>query len=102
MTGPIGVRPADLHAHGGHVQAVADGVEEALAAGRAVRAGSGAYGQLCLMVPVLLGALQDVLIDGIADAATAVRDTGDRVRAAADGYERADEENASRLRRTGS
>lgn len=100
MTGPVEVTPADLYAHGGHVHAVADGVDEALAAGRSVRSAPGAYGQLCLIVPIMLGALQDVLLDGIADSAGALHGTGDLVRAAAAEYERVDEDNAAGIART--
>ncbi len=100
MTGPFELRPADLHAHAGHVREVADDVDLASAAGRAVRAAPGAYGQLCAIVPVMLGALQDVLVDEIADSAEDLRRTAGLVRAAADGYERTDEANAGAISRT--
>lgn len=92
------VQPTDLYAHGSRVLAVADAVDEALSAGQAVRAGAGAYGQLCTLVPVLLGALQDALADGIADSARSLRDTGDALRAVAAGYELTDEDVSRSLR----
>jgi hypothetical protein len=85
---------ADLVAHAGHVEAVGDRVIAAKQAGDAVRAGSGAYGQLCVMVPVMLGILQDVLISGISTAADSLHDTGGRLRAAAQAYEAADQRSA--------
>ncbi|WP_306215788.1 type VII secretion target [Actinoplanes sp. RD1] len=86
MTDRFEVRPADLLAHAGHIGTVAAGVEQAQAAGGAVRAGSGAYGQLCAMVPAMLNVLQGELIDGIADSAASLRDMGDQVRLAARQY----------------
>jgi hypothetical protein len=97
----FGVAPADLLAHGNHVHAVADGVEQALAAGRSVRAGGEAYGQLCSMVPVWLGVLQDALLDGVADSLASIRDTGDQVRAAAGTYDSTDRDAAAGVTRSG-
>jgi hypothetical protein len=94
MSDRIGVRPADLVAHAGHVEAVGDRVATAKQAGAAVRAGSDAYGKLCVMVPVMLGALQDILVDGIGAAADALHDTGGRLRTAAQSYEATDRQRA--------
>jgi hypothetical protein len=52
------------------------------------------------MVPVMLGALQDVLVDGIATAAESVQDTGARLRATAADYDAADRRGAAALRGT--
>ena len=94
MSDQIGVRPADLTAHAGHIEAIADRMATARQAGDAVRAGAGAYGQLCVMVPVLLGALQDVLVGAISAAADSLHDTGGRLRTAADAYETTDRRRA--------
>ncbi|GAA3338285.1 hypothetical protein GCM10020358_46630 [Amorphoplanes nipponensis] len=91
MTGEFGVRPQDLTAHAGHVEAIADQVTTAAEAGAAVRPGPDAYGKLCVMVPVMLGALQDVVVDGIREAAAALDDTGARLRTTAAEYEATDE-----------
>lgn len=95
VTEQFGVRPADLVAHAGHVEAVGDRVANAGSAGAAVRAGAGAYGQLCSMVPVLLNGLHDVLIDGIGVAAQSLRDTGGRLRTVAGEYEGVDDRRAT-------
>ena len=94
MSDRFGVRPADLVAHAGHVEAVGDRVGTAAQAGGAIRAGADAYGKLCVMVPVMLGALQDVLVDGIGAASDGLRDTGGRLRTAAQSYEATDQRRA--------
>lgn len=94
MSDRIGVRPADLTAHAGHIEAIGDRVATARQAGDAVRAGAGAYGQLCVMVPVMLGVLQDVLVEAIGAAAASLDDTGVRLRSAAQAYEATDRRRA--------
>jgi hypothetical protein len=42
-------------------------------------------------VPVLLGGLQDMVVDGIDAAAHSLHDTGGRLRTAAEGYRTADD-----------
>jgi len=87
----VEVRPQDLVTHAGHVEAVADQVTTAAQAGAAVRPGTDAYGKLCVMVPLMLGALQDVLVDGIRSAAGSLDDTGARLRTTAESYRATDE-----------
>jgi len=89
------VRHAELATHAGHVEAVAGKVTTAASAGSAVRAGGDAYGKLCVMVPVMLNALQDVLIDGINAAAESLHDTGARLRTTATEYENTDQQSAT-------
>lgn len=91
MTGEFGVRPRDLTAHAGHVEAVGDQVTTAAEAGAAVRPGPDAYGRLCAMVPVMLGALQDVVVAGIRAEAGALDDTGARLRTTAESYTATDQ-----------
>jgi hypothetical protein len=100
MAEHLRVRPADLVSHAGRVEAVGDRVATAAQAGAATRPGGDAYGKLCVMVPVMLGALQDVLVDGIATAAESVQDTGARLRATAADYDAADRRGAAALRGT--
>ncbi|GAA1817475.1 ESX-1 secretion-associated protein [Planosporangium flavigriseum] len=92
----IDVSPSDLVAHAGHVEGIADQIATAKQAGDAVRMGAGAYGKLCTIVPVLINGLQGVLVDGIDTAAHSLRDTGQRLRIAADGYRSADENSRAR------
>ena len=99
MTDHFGVRREDLVAHAGHLSAIGDQVSAAAQAGAATRAGADAYGKLCVMVPVMLNGLQDVLVDGIKAAAESLQDTGDRLRTTAQDYAAADERSASKLGR---
>jgi hypothetical protein len=94
-TDRFGVRHAELITHAGQIEEVGGKVATAAAAGSAVRAGGDAYGKLCAMVPVVLNALQDVLIDGINAAAESLRDTGGRLRATATDYEAIDQRRAT-------
>jgi hypothetical protein len=98
MTDRIEVRRADLVAHAGHVEAIADHVATAGRAAATTRAGAEAYGKLCAVVPTMLNALQDVLLDGIASAAESLHDTGDRLRTTAQDYHAADERRGSAFR----
>lgn len=86
----VEVFPADLVAHAGQLDRIADAVTLARQAGETTRLGADAYGQLCTMVPVLLGQLQRVLLDGVGAAAGSVGDTADRLRTAADRYRASD------------
>jgi Excreted virulence factor EspC, type VII ESX diderm len=97
MTDRFGVRHRELITHAGHVERIGDRVGAAQQAGAAVRAGGHAYGTLCVLVPVALGALQEVLVDGIASAAQALHDTGARLRATAEEYDAADQRRAAVL-----
>lgn len=83
--------PEDLLSHAGRVDGIADQIGTAEQASRTARTGTDAYGKLCVMVPVLLGALDDMVTDGIAAAQTSVRDTANRLRVTAGTYRTADE-----------
>lgn len=97
MTDGLAVTPADLVAHAGQLERIADTLTTARQAGQATRLDSGAYGHLCGMLPVLLGGLQQLVIDGIDTAAHSVRDTAGRVRTAANGYDEADRRSETAL-----
>jgi hypothetical protein len=98
MADALEVRPQALLAHAVHVESTGDRVAAAADAGATVVAGSDAYGKLCAMVPVLLGALQNVLVDGVAAAAESLGDTGSRLRETARSYEETDDRQAAALR----
>jgi hypothetical protein len=91
----IQVTPGDLAAHAARIEGVADRVSTAQQAGAAVGMGADAYGELCTVVPALLGALQDRIVDGIAAAAGSLHDTGRRLRTAAGGYQATDQHAAA-------
>jgi hypothetical protein len=91
VTDRFGVSPADLIAHARHVESIEDQVRAAGLAGAAVRAGGDAYGQLCAMVPAMLGALQDVVVEAIGSAANGLSDSGTALRSAAREYAETDD-----------
>src|SRR4051794_26213994 len=97
----LGVRQAELVTHASSVEAVADQVATAAGAGRAVRAGTGAYGELCGMLPVLLNVLQDILVDGLDGCADSLHEGGVDLRATAAGYEASDESSANAFKGIG-
>ena len=101
MPDHIGVRHAELVTHAGHVEAIGDRVGAAASAGSTIRAGAGAYGKLCVLVPVMLNALQDVLVDGVRAAADSLHDTGARLRVSAKEYEATDRRRADVFRGIG-
>jgi hypothetical protein len=98
MPDELGVRHAALISHAGHVEGVGDRVGTAAQAGAAVRAGNAAYGKLCVVVPVMLNALQDILVGGITAAAESLHDTGGRLRTTAAEYESTDRRRADSLK----
>ncbi|MBM0275679.1 type VII secretion target [Micromonospora tarensis] len=86
----IQVDPDDLTAHAARLDRRADSLDTAQQAGQHVRLGGDAYGQLCALMPVLLGGLQQTLVDGIGAAAGSVRDTAGRLRTSAERYRHSD------------
>ncbi|GIF26692.1 acetylglutamate kinase [Actinoplanes tereljensis] len=100
MSGEVQVNSAELVTHAGRLDGIGDGLTTAKQAGEAVRTDSGAYGQLCQIVPALLNILQSQVIDGIGTAATSVHDTATEVRAVAADYDTSDGNAADRLRNT--
>ncbi|MEU4243590.1 type VII secretion target [Actinoplanes sp. NPDC026619] len=101
MTDQFSVITQDLAAHSRTVATIGDGVKEAGDAGGTVRAGGDAYGQICSFLPPLLGVLQDVLIQGIADSAADLQDTAGKLRATVDEYESVDANSADAITRSG-
>jgi hypothetical protein len=87
----LGVSAAELDTHARHVEAIQDEVSLAGQAGVAVRAGPDSYGRLCVVVPVMLGALQDVLVEAVGRAADGLRESADDLRLVAEHYSDSDE-----------
>lgn len=84
------VTPADLTTHAARVDAIAERVSTAAQAGDTVRLDAQAYGQLCIIVPVLLSVLQHVVDDAITTAAQSLHDTSTRLHGVAQAYQSAD------------
>ncbi|MET0423457.1 MAG: type VII secretion target [Actinoplanes sp.] len=90
----VAVPPQDLMAHAAHVESISDNVATAAGTGPV---GNDAYGKLCVMVPAMLNALQDVLTAGLRTTADSLADTGARLRTTANDYETTDRSEASRF-----
>ena len=97
----LSVTPADLLSHASRVDAAAAAVGQARQAAATTTPGPDAYGKLCVIVPILLGQLQDLVVDGIAAAEQSMHDTAGRLRDAAAGYTDTDERAATAVRRSG-
>jgi Excreted virulence factor EspC, type VII ESX diderm len=97
----VSVVPADLVRHAGRLDAAADALATGEAAGDAVRLGTEAYGRLCAMVPALVDGLQQMVVDALAAGSDSLRDTADRLRAAAAGYQQSDERSGRAVAATG-
>ena len=85
------VAPETLTTHAGRVQQIADSVSTAKGAGNTVQLGYGAYGQMCTIVPVIIGFLQSVILAGFEDAVQSLKHTGEQLKATAAEYRQADE-----------
>lgn len=101
MTQPVQVTPDELRRHAGHLDAIAEELGTARQAGDATRPSTDAYGQLCTMVPVMLGRLQAPLVEAIGAAAQSVRDTADALIGTASDYEITDQNTAESLHDSG-
>jgi hypothetical protein len=99
VTDEFRVRPTDLVRHADHLGAIAERITTAKQAGEAVQAGSSAYSQLCVMVPIMLNGLQQVLVDAIGTAAESIHDTTTRLHAAAEHYDHTDATSAEAIGR---
>jgi len=101
MSGPaFQVDSASLGAHASTVDHISDGLTAAAEAGQAVQTDTGAYGQLCQLVPAVLNQLQQAMVDGMVTAAASAHETTDALRSVAAAYDSADNASADRLRNT--
>jgi hypothetical protein len=84
----FGVQADALLGHAGAVDAVADKLRTARAAGAQIRIGRGAYGKLppCQMIAALIDPIQGYGVDALAAAADGLATTADALRAAAARY----------------
>jgi hypothetical protein len=88
----IHVAPSNLVGHATGIEGAAGDIATARQAGDEVRLDAQAYGKLCTIVPVLLGGLQDLMLDGMDAAIGSLHDTGGRLRTAAQAYRSTDQD----------
>ncbi|MEV4642161.1 type VII secretion target [Actinoplanes sp. NPDC049548] len=96
--GEFQVDAAALVTHAREVDGIGDGLATAAEAAETVRTDTGAYGQVCQLVPVMLNGLQQFMVDGILTAAASAHDTADALRSVAADYDEADRSAAERLK----
>lgn len=93
--GRLTVTPAALVVHAGDLDRIADGVAQARQAAETCQPSADSYGQLCVMVPMLLGGLHDLMVDGLATGEASIRESAGRLRDASDRYDSTDAANAA-------
>jgi hypothetical protein len=93
------VNVEQLSAHGNSLEQIASHVTSAKNAGDSVRLGPNAYGEFCTLVPMIIGALQGVVTEGLSDAVQSLHDARDQIRATGKMYEEAEEEQRQRFER---
>jgi hypothetical protein len=92
----VAVDPASLIMHAGHLDGIAWNIDTATGAAKHVRMDAGAYGQVCAFVPVVLNNLSTPLATSLGTITTSLRDTANRLRAAASEYAAADDRGTQR------
>jgi Excreted virulence factor EspC, type VII ESX diderm len=86
----VSVISQTLTRHATGIDSVAAQVAQAKQAGDTVRLDGQAYGKLCWAVPLMINSLQDIVLDALGAADASLRETAQRLRAAADRYDQAD------------
>jgi hypothetical protein len=84
------VTPAQLVTHADLLFHLSSDVATARSAGEQVRIHAGAYGKICVAIPIAMNMLQDKVIDAINTAAHGLYDGGVRLHQAAGNYQTSD------------
>ena len=87
---PLTVTPAQLVTHADLLFHLSSDVATARSTGQQVRMDAGAYGKICVAIPIAMNALQDKVIDAIDTAAHGLYDGGLKLRRAAGNYQTSD------------
>ena len=87
---PLTVTPAQLVTHADLLFHLSSDVATARSAGQQVRMDAGAFGKICVAIPIAMSALQDKVIDAIDTAAHGLYDGGVKLRQAAGNYQTSD------------
>ncbi|ANZ34730.1 hypothetical protein BBK82_00185 [Lentzea guizhouensis] len=94
MTG-FGLVPEELRAHAARLDGIRDRLSTALDAARTVSLPTDAYGQICQFFPPMVDPVEQMGMDAIGAAVTAVEETATGVRETAKAYDAVDESNRS-------
>jgi hypothetical protein len=87
---PLAVTPVQLVTHADLLFHLSSDVATARSAGRQIRMDAGAYGKICVAIPIAMNVLQDKVIDAIDTAAHGLYDGGVKLRRAAGDYQTSD------------
>ena len=93
MTGSFELVPEELRAHASRLDGIRDRLSTALDAARTVSLPTGAYGVICQFFPPMVDPVEQMGMDAIAEAVTAMQSTADEVRETARTYEMVDDTN---------
>ncbi|SFA71314.1 Excreted virulence factor EspC, type VII ESX diderm [Amycolatopsis marina] len=89
------VVPEDLVAHASHLDGLVDRLNTAASAARTVSMSDQAYGLLCAFMPMIVNPMEEEASGALDAAVEGVGITADNVRAAAAGYQDADQTHAA-------
>lgn len=85
--------PEELRAHASRLDGIRDRLSTALDAARTVSLPTGAYGVICQFFPPMVDPIEQMGMDGIGEAVTAMEATAGEVRDTAKDYEAVDDAN---------
>jgi len=88
-----------LDSHVVHLEQIAGDIGTARSAATAVRLDVQAYGQMCLVVPIMINVLGGIVGDGLEDAVQSLRHNADQMKVMASRYREAEEQTQQRLER---
>lgn len=89
---------AELRAHASRLDGIRDQLNTALAAARTVSLPTGAYGVICQFFPPMVDPVEQMGMDAIGEAVTAMEETATEIRGTADTYDAVDDTNRQAFR----
>lgn len=90
--------PEELRAHASRLDGIRDRLSTALDAARTVSLPTGAYGVICQFFPPMVDPVEQMGMDAISEAATAVEATANEIRETAKTYDAVDDANRQAFR----
>lgn len=90
--------PEELRAHASRLDGIRDRLSTALDAARTVSLPTGAYGVICQFFPPMVDPIEQMGMDAIGEAATAVEATAAEIRETAKAYDAVDDANRQAFR----
>lgn len=94
----FGLVPEELRAHASRLDGIRDRLSQALDAARTVSLPTGAYGVICQFFPPMVDPIEQMGMDGIGEAVTAMEATATEIRETAKAYDAVDDVNRQAFR----